>query len=365
MGFACPGGYRIPKNSSKIRSSARIEGCRPDKASRAVWGRPPDLGPATLACQFGKGRPRTEPETAAARGSGRIEGRRPPGSIGLGIAVTGVGMRHSEGTGLNLRPESSALPGPHEPPGMDKRIAVLFLLPQCNMSCRFCITQDGFRIMSEAQARGLLDSLAGMGVRNVIFGGGEPLAWPYDIVAAARHAKGLGMLVQIGTNGIRLSRHLIRASEVDRFILPLESADPLVHDALRIAKGGHHALILSRLEALREAGRSVTVSTVITTENRAGLRRLGEYLASYVEAGGRLHAWHLYRFLAQGRGGSCAPSLGMSLERYREECFSLQAGFPELPILKRPDMTKSASVGFYWMESDGPRFISPFGFGSH
>lgn len=243
---------------------------------------------------------------------------------------------------------------------MDERIAVLFLLPQCNMTCRFCITEDGFQAMSEGEARSLLTALAGMGVRNVIFGGGEPLAWPHDILSMARFAKGLGMLVQIGTNGIRLSPRIMQSPDVDRFILPLESADAGIHDSLRIAKGGHHALILDRLEALAELGRCVTVSTVITTENRAGLPGLGGFLAGYRDRGGELHAWHLYRFLPEGRGGSCAAGLGMPLDRYKLECAALKSAFPDLPILRRPDMTRSATVGFFWMENGAVRSRAPW-----
>ncbi len=35
-----------------------------------------------------------------------------------------------------------------------------------------------------------------------------------------------------------------------------------------------------------------------------GLLRVGEFLRYFQENGGRLHAWHLYRFMPVGRGGS-------------------------------------------------------------
>jgi MoaA/NifB/PqqE/SkfB family radical SAM enzyme len=241
-------------------------------------------------------------------------------------------------------------------------IAVLFLLPQCNMSCRFCITRDGFEAMEPADVRAWLDGLPGLGVGNVIFGGGEPLAWPHDILESARYAKALGLTVQIGTNGIALGPRLMQSPAIDRFILPLEASEAATHDHLRLARGGHHAIILDRLAALSELGREVTLSTVITRANRDGLARLAEWISRYRARGGRVHAWHLYRFLAQGRGGlRHGAELGLPLETYHSTCAALKAGFADLPILKRPDMTRSRTVGFYWKDGGRLRASGPFG----
>jgi MoaA/NifB/PqqE/SkfB family radical SAM enzyme len=242
------------------------------------------------------------------------------------------------------------------------RIAVLFLQPQCNMTCRFCITQDGFSAMSPADAYSMLDGLARMGIGNAIFGGGEPLAWPHDLLGPARYAKRLGMTVQVGTNGIALTPRIMQSPVLDRFILPLESAEAKVHDRLRRARGGHHAIVLDRLEALAELGREVTLSTVITRANRSGLMELAAWIAAYRAHGGRLHAWHLYRFLARGRGGSVSGiALGTTEAEYRSVCGAVKAAYPDLPVLLRPDMTRSRTVGFYWMENGEVRCSGPHG----
>lgn len=241
-------------------------------------------------------------------------------------------------------------------------IAVLFLQPQCNMTCRFCITRDGFDAMDPDGVLAWLDALPGLGIGNVIFGGGEPLAWPHDLLPAARHAKALGLTVQVGTNGIALGPRLMQSPAIDRFILPLESAEAKVHDHLRHARGGHHAIILDRLSGLAELGREVTLSTVITRANRDGLARLAEWIQVYRDRGGRVHAWHLYRFLAQGRGGARSGNeLGLPVEDYHAACAALKAGYGDLPILKRPDMTRSRTVGFYWKEEGRLRASGPFG----
>lgn len=242
------------------------------------------------------------------------------------------------------------------------RIAVLFLQPQCNMTCTFCITRDGFQAMTESQAAKLILSLEAKGVRNLILGGGEPLSWPHGIVGTAKFAKAHGMFVQVGTNGIALTDKLIAAPEIDRFILPLESADAVPHDSMRILKGGHHAVVLDRLDRAAALGKPVTVSTVVTRKNLNGLTALADFLSRYRERGGGLHAWHLYRMLSQGRGGSLhGRDLATGLDDYRSACREVRSLHPDIRIYQRPDMLRSATVGFFWMEAGTVRSHSPFG----
>jgi pyruvate-formate lyase-activating enzyme len=325
------------------------------------------------AFQWGSSKSPTDPETGFSRGAcDRMERTRgshanPASQIG---AQAHALMRISGRTRLCRFGAAVARPLRHygEPlgdPAMNlrpDRIAVLFLQPQCNMTCRFCITQDGFSVMDPEDVRALLDGLARLGIGNVIFGGGEPLAWPYDLLGPARYARELGMTVQVGSNGIGLAPRIMQSPALDRFILPLESAEARVHNRLRRARGGHHAIILDRLEALADLGREVTLSTVITRANRDGLMALAEWIAGYQARGGRVHAWHLYRFLALGRGGSIAgAALGTTADEYRAACAAVGAAFPGLPVLKRPDMTRSRTVGFYWMENDQIRWSGPHG----
>lgn len=246
-------------------------------------------------------------------------------------------------------------------PAMEERIAVLFLQPQCNMTCLFCATEDGFQAMSSGQARMLIRTLREQGVSNVILGGGEPFAWKPGALELAGYAKGLGLLAQIGTNGIALPEGYERSPWVDRYILPLESADARVNDTLRIHRQGHHALILDRLRTLGRAGKQVTVSTVVTRLNAEGLDRLGRFLSEYHREHGNLHAWHLYRLLHVGRGGTVhGPRLDIPAEEYRRACDRVRERESGIRILKRPDMLHSARVGFFWLQAGRYRCQSPF-----
>jgi len=229
----------------------------------------------------------------------------------------------------------------------------MFLQPQCNMTCTFCVTEDDFDSFSYELAMQLLGELALRGVRSVTFGGGEPFAWPGDVVLLAREAKRMGLHVQIGTNGVAVPADFAELACIDRFVLPLESADTAIHDAMRKHTPSHHALILKRLEALSRVGRSVTLSTVLTAHNQDCVPELGEFLRSYHAAAENVHAWHLYQFLPLGRGGRRhAANLQIPAEDFHKACaLAKQMDLP-FRVFKRVDMYHSRTVEFFWC-SDG------------
>jgi MoaA/NifB/PqqE/SkfB family radical SAM enzyme len=245
--------------------------------------------------------------------------------------------------------------------GPGERIAVVFLQPACDMTCLFCVTENGFRALDRDRGEALIRCLREQGVDNLILGGGEPFAWKPGPLSLARFAKSLGLTVQIGTNGIALPEGFAETPWVDRFILPLESVDPVVHDYLRIHPGGHHRIMLDRLGSLGRAGKSVTVSTVVTRQNLASLPELGRYLSRYHAEHGNLHAWHLYKLLKVGRGGSLhGARLEVEGVDYHAACDQVRRESPSLRILKRPDMLHSTTVGFFWLDRAGFRSQSPY-----
>lgn len=237
-------------------------------------------------------------------------------------------------------------------PARNVFVAVVLLHAGCNMTCTFCVTPNGaFEALGEDEAEGLLWGLAARGIRTVVFGGGEPFAWKGDLVRLARAARARGLVVQVGTNGIALPERFGELDCIDRWVLPIESAEPELHDALRKHGPGHHALVLRRLEALRAAGREVTLSSVVNARSIGGLVRLGRFLRELHAGGLRIHAWHLYRFLPFGRGGARhRDELEVEAETFAAACEAVEA--LELPFrtFRRPDMYRSRNVEFVWRE---------------
>ena len=207
--------------------------------------------------------------------------------------------------------------------------------------------------MRYEQALHVLEEAARRRIGNVVLGGGEPFTWRPDAMRLAREAKRRGFLVQMGTNGVALPTDYERADAVDRYVLPLDAATASAHDALRHYPGGHHRVIVERLARLRDAGKPVTVSTVVTALNHGELETLAAFLNAYVRQGGRLHAWHLYRFLPQGRGGARnAPRLRVGEATYEAACARAKAAVKGYAVFKRKDMQHSRTVDFFWHEGD-------------
>lgn len=233
-----------------------------------------------------------------------------------------------------------------------KRIASLFLLPQCDMSCSFCASESDFSVMSFGQAAGLLRSLRERSIDNVVLGGGEPFLWPHGLERLGTLARDLGFLVQVCTNGVSLPAGFEQIASVDRYILPLEAMDPGLHDELRRHPRGHHALVLERVAVLAGTGRELTVSTVVTRANVDRLDEIADYLQAAMTSGVAVHAWHLYRFLPVGRGGSVnASRLEIGRDDYLRACAAVRRRDPGFRIFRRDDMLRSSTVEFFWFEN--------------
>lgn len=245
-------------------------------------------------------------------------------------------------------------PGEESATDSRKGIASIFLLPDCNMACRFCASELDFAVMSWAQAEALLQRLWDRGVHNVVLGGGEPFLWPHDLLKLAARAKAIGFLVQVCTNATQLPDGFEGLPFIDRFVLPLEALEPTIHDRLRLLPGGHHAKVIATLDRLIAAQRSFTLSTVVTRTNLKQLPAMAAFLGDLRRTGALIHAWHLYRFLPVGRaGGPNADQLDTTLETFRSACKSIQELGLDFPVYRRSDMLKASSVAYFWADAEG------------
>jgi len=233
---------------------------------------------------------------------------------------------------------------------MQPTVAVVMLLPQCNMTCTFCVTEDAMGAFDLAQADALLYRLRNEGFDNVVLGGGEPTLWPHDVWRLARQAKRRGFVVQLGTNGVLLPERFETRDEIDRFVLPIDGASADVHNAVRFFRQKHFDVVADRIERLRAAGKSTTVSTVITRLNYRDVANVATLLARLNRPRAFIHAWHLYQFIPEGRGGAVNRELlALPRETYDQVCDDVRRMNLGFQILKRPDMLHSRAVEFFWM----------------
>jgi MoaA/NifB/PqqE/SkfB family radical SAM enzyme len=239
-------------------------------------------------------------------------------------------------------------------PAPAARVAVVMLTPACDMACPYCGAESGFRALGEGEAAGLMEGLARAGFRSVVLGGGEPFCWGGDLRRLAAAAKARGLEVQVGSNLRRLPVDAPRWDEVDRWVLPLEAAEAEAHDALRPGLPSHFGVVRAALESFQRAGREVTVSSVARPGAEGDLHGLGAFLRAQRLRGLRLHAWHLYRFQAMGRGGASHAARFQQTERaWGALSGGLRSQFPDLPLLLRPDLLHSREVAFFWGSAEG------------
>ena len=230
------------------------------------------------------------------------------------------------------------------------KVGVMFLQPECNMTCQFCITENNFSAMSFSEALGILDKLKTLGASSVVIGGGEPFTWPH-LIELTQEAKKRGFTVQVGTNGVAAPEGFEKIQSIDRYVLPLEAIDPAVHNNLRRYRNSHHQIIMQRLESLRAGRKSVTISTIVTEPNYFFVKSVGEFLREYIKDGGLVHAWHLYKFLPIGRGGHLhADELHVDESKYDSLVDDLKAMNLGIPIFRRKDMYHSKEVDFFWVK---------------
>ena len=238
--------------------------------------------------------------------------------------------------------------------GIDKirpaaAVAVVMLTPDCDMACPYCGAESNFQALSESQALSLMPALAAQGFTSVVLGGGEPFCWQGDLRALAAKAQSCGLLTQVGSNLQQMPADAPAWPQVDRWVVPFESASALAHNALRPTHGSHHALVLQALDAFQAAGKAVTLSSVARRGSEQELHGVAQLLNHRRNSGLKLHAWHIYRFQAMGRSGRFnANRFSLDDSQWQSLAQALKTRHHQLPILLRPDLLHSRQVAFFW-----------------
>ena len=152
-------------------------------------------------------------------------------------------------------------------------IVVWHLTRRCNLACEHCYAEAGPGPypdeLNTAEARALMDDLAGYKVPAVLFSGGEPLMRP-DVFELAEHAGARGLRIVLSTNGTLITRDLAARLKAARFSYIGVSLDGLreVHDRMR-RKSGAFDLAMRGMENCQAAGLKVGLRVTLTPANFA------------------------------------------------------------------------------------------------
>lgn len=142
---------------------------------------------------------------------------------------------------------------------------------RCNLACGHCYCRSNIagKEMSGAECRRALDEIAGEGCLWLLFTGGEPFLRP-DFPDIYTHAKKLGMLVTIFTNGTlitpeiadRLEDHTPSSVEIT-----LYGATEGTYENVTGVKGSFNRC-MDGIRLLLERGIPLDLKTVVTTVNQ-------------------------------------------------------------------------------------------------
>lgn len=137
----------------------------------------------------------------------------------------------------------------------------------CNLRCRFCYageTEPAPKVMRPAEVKGVLEILFSQAqVPSVSFTGGEPTLVP-ELCDYIRHAKRLGMRVNLITNGTRIDRRFarrLRRAGLDSAQVSLEGVRAETHN--RIVGALVFERVIEAVRCLNQVGiRTHTNSTI-------------------------------------------------------------------------------------------------------
>ena len=164
--------------------------------------------------------------------------------------------------------------------GMNRPVVFWNLTDRCNLSCSHCYGSSGPERTTEeelttAEALGVIDDLAAMGVPLILFTGGEPLLRG-DIRELACHARNRGLKMALSTNGTLITPEIavgIRDCGIAYAGISLDGARAETHDRFRNSPGAFDRAT-GAFAACRAAGLRCGVRITLTKENHGELGAL-------------------------------------------------------------------------------------------
>ncbi len=159
----------------------------------------------------------------------------------------------------------------------------LHLIKPCNMKCKFCHSKYEdihAKQIPKQDVCVILDKLKSAGLRKVNFAGGEPLLYK-DIVEVVQHAKEIGLLTQIFTNGFFLDDQLLMALKphLDWISLSVDSLSKETNIHIgRVHKGNEMVDYYGVAKKIKQYDFRFKVNTVVSKFNEN--ENIQEFLSS-------------------------------------------------------------------------------------
>ncbi len=151
---------------------------------------------------------------------------------------------------------------------LDGTIAIWNLTNRCNLECLHCYskaTLDSHDHLSYDTIIQTLDDMAQAGIKFIIFSGGEPLV-RHDIFDIAAHARSLGMVTYLSTNGLYIhTSNVQRIAQAFDYIGVSIDGSEATHDKFRGLVGSFQ-LSIDAIHRLLTQTQRVGIRFTLTTQ---------------------------------------------------------------------------------------------------
>ncbi len=211
----------------------------------------------------------------------------------------------------------------------------------CPLRCPHCYRDASRRLpdeLSTQEARRLIEQIADLKARILVFSGGEPLARE-DIVELVRYAHEQGLLPALATSGLLVNERIVRdlASAGLRYVaISLDSHVPEKHDRFR-GVSGLWKKVVDSVRMFVDQGVEVQLNFTMTVENvedLEGVVKLCEDL--------NVKYLHVFDLVPVGRATETWRRLKLSTLQVIERCLS---------VMKREDLNvdvKPTCIPQFW-----------------
>lgn len=161
----------------------------------------------------------------------------------------------------------------------------------CNLSCEHCYTESGPKVYGELEIgllRDVLDDAWQLGYRQLAVSGGEPLLYS-ELHALLEHAKELGMITSVTTNGMLATpaRWLPLAPLVDVTAISIDGVEA-DHDRIRGMRGAF-AKTVANLSTIRASGCAFGFIFTLTQYNVDTLEAVVELAKAHGASSVQIH----------------------------------------------------------------------------
>jgi MoaA/NifB/PqqE/SkfB family radical SAM enzyme len=149
---------------------------------------------------------------------------------------------------------------------------------RCNYHCKYCGRwKKQEKELSTKQVFSIIDQLANLGCKKIVFTGGEPLIRE-DIGDIINYCKKKGLLVGINSNGSLIKNKIDIIKNIDYLTLSLDGPEK-INDSTRV-KGSYNKAIKA-IEIAKNKNIKISLTTVISKQNLNYLNKVLDISRKY------------------------------------------------------------------------------------